>query len=823
MAPSFFHLFRTVVARPLHRGGSKAYFDAKPSGRISSPVDLTRPALIILGTRGVPAAHGGFETFAEKLALHMVDRGWHVTVYCQRDVAVGCPLGGQIDVDCWHGIRRVFISVSGGSPMSTMVFDWRCVLHARGEPGLVLVLGYNTACFLPILRMQGRAVLINMDGIEWKRGKWSPPVKLWFLANELIGCMTSSALVADHPKIRDHLKTRCSARKISMIPYGAELIERASTAGLNECGLVPKGFVASIARIEPENSALEIVRAFSRRRRRYLLVCVGALDTERNRYHRQVKAAAGDQVLFPGAIYDKETIRSIRRYAIAYVHGHTVGGTNPSLVEALGAGNAVVARRNHFNVWTAGPEQFYFSSEDECDSLFERLVDDPDTVCRARQAAAQRHRQLFAWPRILESYEALCSRLVAGRRSVVSMLLAVVLTCLQPGPARSEYILGPGDKIEIAVSGSITHRAAINPDGQIAMPQLGSITVAGLSIPAAQNRLRDEYRAKKILLDADVLLEVVEYRPFYISGDVARSGVYPFQPNITVRHAIALAGGLDMVRFRFGENPFIRAVDLRNEYEHLALENLRAHLRQRRLQAELGGKADVYFGDAFNSGVSPKVFGEIAELERQQLNQRLDLFEKETSALKAEINNVQADFNTLMSQTHSEADLVENEQAHLTAMASTADKGLIPANRLFDERRDLAMAKSRYLATQSQTWNARRTSGELQIQLYRTEEGHRSGLLKELQDTSLELENVQSRLKAVVEKFAVTAGARSALYKRAGNEMDVTIFRKVGEGVKQLQASADSDVLAGDVIEVDLKPGDVLGVTAQLSGAQAPR
>jgi hypothetical protein len=102
-------------------------------------------------------------------------------------------------------------------------------------------------------------------------------------------------------------------------------------------------------------------------------------------------------------------------------------------------------------------------------------------------------------------------------------------------------------------------------------------------------------------------------------------------------------------------------------------------------------------------------------------------------------------------------------------------------------------------------------------------EGHRSGLLKELQDTSVELENVQSRLKAVAEKLAVTSGTRSALYVRAANELDVTIFRKVGEGAKQLQASADSDVLAGDVVEVYLKPGGLLGVTAEPSGGEASR
>src|SRR5215471_1512813 len=310
----------------LEAGSSWSSFDVRQSAR---------PALMILGTRGVPAAHGGFETFAERFALHMINQGWEVTAYCQADSGSSFPLRAKISVDNWRGIRRVVIPAPGGGPLSTIIFDWRCVLHARHEAGLPIVLGYNTACFLSFLRMQGRPVLTNMDGIEWKRPKWSPAVRLWFLLNEWIGCATSTAVIADHPEIAERLKSHCAAHKIFMIPYGADVVESADVGRLRNHGLEPNAFVVSIGRIEPENSTLQIVRAFSRRRRPYSLVCIGKLDPERNVYHKQVKAAASAQVRFPGAIYDRETIRSMRRYALAYLHGHTVGGTNPSLVEAL--------------------------------------------------------------------------------------------------------------------------------------------------------------------------------------------------------------------------------------------------------------------------------------------------------------------------------------------------------------------------------------------------------------------------------------------------------------------------------------------------------
>ncbi len=176
------------------------------------------------------------------------------------------------------------------------------------------------------------------------------------------------------------------------------------------------------------------------------------------------------------------------------------------------------------------------------------------------------------------------------------------------------------------------------------------MTLAGLSLSAAQDRLRDEYETKKILLNANVLLEVVEYRPFYISGDVARPGAYAFQPNITVRHAVALAGGLDMIRFRFGENPFLRAADLRNDYENLALESLRAQLRQRRLLAEIGGKSEAEFDVVANLPVAPVVFMEAVKLETDLLKQHVEALQKEMASLKTTVNNAQEDLKTLTTE-----------------------------------------------------------------------------------------------------------------------------------------------------------------------------
>ena len=130
------------------------------------------PRVLILGTRGVPAAHGGFESFAEKLALFLVEHGWRVTVYCQQDVAA---VTERFVTDSWRGVERVTVQVAEQGARGTIAFDWHSTQHASREDGVCLVLGYNTAIFMALLRWRGKKILINMDGIEWKRPKWSAP------------------------------------------------------------------------------------------------------------------------------------------------------------------------------------------------------------------------------------------------------------------------------------------------------------------------------------------------------------------------------------------------------------------------------------------------------------------------------------------------------------------------------------------------------------------------------------------------------------------------------------------------------------------------
>ena len=362
---------------------------------------MEKMQISISGTRGIPAQHGGFETFAEQFSLYLQQRGWRVTVYCQGQGE------GDIYEDEWHGIHRVNIPVPYDGAMSTIVFDWKCTLHAAKLRSPVLVLGYNTALFCIIYRLRGIPIVINMDGIEWKREKWSVLERTWLYVNEKLGAWLGSHLVADHPEIKKHLSHFVASSKVTVIPYSADFLETANDIKLAPFNLGKNNFIILIARPEPENSILEIVKAYSSEKRQMPLVVLGNYIPESNRYHKTVLEAASDEVQFVGAIYDKDIVHALRFYSFFYIHGHTVGGTNPSLVEALGAGCPILAHKNKFNQWVAGEGAVYFSNEEDCARQITNLIKDTSRITSMRLASVRRFKERFTWDKVYQAYSEL--------------------------------------------------------------------------------------------------------------------------------------------------------------------------------------------------------------------------------------------------------------------------------------------------------------------------------------------------------------------------------------------------------------------------------
>ena len=364
--------------------------------------------LRILGSRGIPNRHGGFEACAQNLAPWLVERGWEVTVYCQE------PANTKFRRDAWRGVRLEHVPTPYADPLGSVWFDAWTARHAARHDDLLLTLGFNTAVLFPWHRLRRRRHVVNMDGVEWRRGKWPAPIRAWFWANSWVAGVTADWLIADHPEIAAMLHRRGWRDRTTMVPYGADRIVAAPLNALHSLGLEPHGYGLVIARPEPENSVLEIVHAWSAMPRGWPLIVLGTYDAT-HRYHAAVRAAAGPEVRFPGAIYEPLIVQALRHHARLYVHGHTVGGTNPSLVEALGAGSPVLAHDNVFNRWVAGTGARYFSDAMHCQEALASVLDDDVALRGMREASYTRHAEAFTWDLVLPAYEDVLLQALATR------------------------------------------------------------------------------------------------------------------------------------------------------------------------------------------------------------------------------------------------------------------------------------------------------------------------------------------------------------------------------------------------------------------------
>lgn len=358
----------------------------------------TKKRLAILGTRGIPARYGGFETFAEEIAVRLVKRGVDVTVYCGS-----CD--GKEPLETYHGVNLVHLRSRNLGSLSTIVFDLKCLWHARNKFDVVYMLGYGSSIFCFIPRLWGEQVWINMDGVEWARSKWSRIGKMWLRAMEISAMYTPNRIIADACAIRAFLESRFHhIPKCSVIPYGAHVTQNSKRKpSLSKWDLEEYGYYLMVCRLEPENHVAEIIDGYMSSDVNYPLVVVGDCS-DANTYAKQLLAAGGTRVRFLGAVYDKDDLRDIRAYCRCYFHGHSVGGTNPSLLEAMGCGNAVIAHDNAFNREVAGKAALYFKHSHEIPTLLHQLEDDNNLYSQMRVTAVETIVRKYRWEGVVLRY-----------------------------------------------------------------------------------------------------------------------------------------------------------------------------------------------------------------------------------------------------------------------------------------------------------------------------------------------------------------------------------------------------------------------------------
>lgn len=320
----------------------------------------------LLGTRGIPNKYGGFEQFVQFFAEYLDNKNFDVTVY-----------NPHFHKDQDYKLNKVNIiykwcpeNILGAA--SHFIFDFLCLRDSlKRNHDIIFEFGYGTVAisylFLPIHQS---TIVTNMDGMEWKRGKWNYLIKKFMKWSEGVAVKKSNILIADNNGIQRYLKKKYNKDSI-MIPYGSNIFNNPNLKILKNFDVKDNDYCLVIARMEPENNIEMILDGFVNSKLRMKLLVVGNNENKYGKFLLK-KYKNYDRIVFLNGIYDLNIINNLRFFSKYYFHGHSVGGTNPSLLEAMGCGSLIFSHDNIYNKDVLGNDAFYFSSSDEISNLLSK-------------------------------------------------------------------------------------------------------------------------------------------------------------------------------------------------------------------------------------------------------------------------------------------------------------------------------------------------------------------------------------------------------------------------------------------------------------------
>jgi glycosyltransferase involved in cell wall biosynthesis len=377
----------------------------KTPGRCRTRRSEADVRIAMIGTRGVPARYGGFETAVEEIGSRLVRMGHEVFVYCR----------GEDRSREYLGMRRVRLPAVSHRVLETLSHTALSVGHLlTHRSDVAIVFNAANAPLLPLVRMARIPVAVHVDGLEWQRAKWGSAGRRYYLINEWLAVRWADELIADARGIQEYYRKRYRARS-RFLAYGSPVVPAADPARLAELGLAPGGYHLVVARMEPENHVDVIVRGYLASGAELPLVLVGSVPYPSD-HEAEIKrlAASDERIRVLGSIWDQKLLDSLYAGAASYLHGHGVGGTNPSLLRAMGAGAPVIAWDVTFNREVLGGTGEFFSSPELFRGLIERVEADRTEGMRRGQAGKGRAGTCYRWDDVASGYEQLCQDLVAG-------------------------------------------------------------------------------------------------------------------------------------------------------------------------------------------------------------------------------------------------------------------------------------------------------------------------------------------------------------------------------------------------------------------------
>jgi len=325
--------------------------------------------IAILGTRGIPNNYGGFEQFAEYLSDYLFKKNHEVYVYNAHNH----PFQGKK----FNGINLIhkFDPESRIGTVGQFIYDFNCILDSRNRNfEIILQLGYTSSSIWAWILPKKSVIVTNMDGLEWKRTKYLKPIR-WFLKYaEKLAVKTSDFLIADSIGIQAYLKEKYNINS-KYIAYGAKVFEHPNEAILEEYDVKKNQYNLLIARLEPENNIETILEGITNCKSNLPFLVIGKHDTSLGNYLKE-KFRNTIYIRFLGGIYNQNHLNNLRYFSNLYFHGHSVGGTNPSLLEAMASSALVIANNNTFNKSILGNDAFYFNNSDDISRLSTNVKSD---------------------------------------------------------------------------------------------------------------------------------------------------------------------------------------------------------------------------------------------------------------------------------------------------------------------------------------------------------------------------------------------------------------------------------------------------------------
>ncbi|MDG0972630.1 MAG: DUF1972 domain-containing protein [Crocinitomicaceae bacterium] len=352
--------------------------------------------IAIIGTRGIPNYYGGFEQFAEYVSVGLVDRSHEVTVYnshthpYQEKEYQGVKIIHCKDPEDKIGTAGQFI------------YDLNCILDARKRNfDIILQLGYTSSSVWSRLFPKKAIITTNMDGLEWKRTKYSKKVKKFLQYAEKLAVKHSDHLISDSIGIQDYLKDKYN-KNSTYIPYGSDVFEKPNPQVLTEYELSELNYDLLIARLEPENSIEVILNGVAMASLSRPFLVIGKHDTKYGAYLKE-KFKLCDRIQFLGGIYDQNILNNLRFFSNIYFHGHTVGGTNPSLLEAMGSSALICANDNTFNKAILGNDAVFFNSADDVAGYLQKIQ--KKSFSNFVENNSSKIKDVYNWNKIIDQYE----------------------------------------------------------------------------------------------------------------------------------------------------------------------------------------------------------------------------------------------------------------------------------------------------------------------------------------------------------------------------------------------------------------------------------